>query len=176
MLGACTAMDGHQRTPRDSADDGGLRPGTTAADPAQPVDQEPPSTGAIGEPPADPTGLPTGIVTIGDDVFRVEIAATDEARLRGLMSRESLAPDAGMLFIFDAPRYLSFWMVDTLIPLDIAFIREDLTISSLDTMEPLTRTSHASIEPIPMALEVPAGEFARRGITPGDSVTITGAQ
>ena len=49
-----------------------------------------------------------------------------------------------------------------------------MTISSIDTMEPLTHTSHYSIEPVPYALEVPAGEFERRGIKPGDAITISG--
>ena len=86
------------------------------------------------------------------------------------MDRTSLADDAGMLFIFDRPLTLSFWMFNTSIPLDIAFIREDMTVSSIDTMTPFTLKSHLSIEPVPFALEVPAGEFNRRGIEAGDGV------
>ena len=111
-------------------------------------------------------------MTIGRHVFNVEVAATTESRNRGLMDRESLAADAGMLFIFDVSRYQSFWMKDTPIALDMAFIRADLTISSIDTMEPLTTMRHKSAEPVPYVLELPAGELARRGIGPGDAVSI----
>ena len=116
------------------------------------------------------SGLPTGVVRIGESEFQVEITDTDPTRTRGLMDRTSLADDAGMLFIFDRPLILSFWMFNTSIPLDIAFIREDMTVSSIDTMTPFSLESHLSIEPVPFALEVPAGEFSRRGIEAGDGV------
>ncbi|UCE61683.1 MAG: DUF192 domain-containing protein [Phycisphaerales bacterium] len=119
-----------------------------------------------------PAGLPTGTVTIGDDTINVEIADTFATRQHGLMDRNTLDADAGMLFIFDGPQFLSFWMLNTLIPLDIAFIREDLVVSSTDTMQPLTTTYHDSIEPVLYALEVPAGELSRRQIGPGDVVSI----
>ena len=92
------------------------------------------------------------------------------------MGRESLAPDAGMLFVFEVPQRLSFWMRNTLIPLDIAFIRADGSIESIDTMAPLTLNSHRSGEAVPWALEVPAGTFERLGIVPGDRVTIEGIE
>ncbi len=117
-----------------------------------------------------PSGLPTGVVWIGEHEFRVEIADTDASRTSGLMGRTSLADDAGMLFIFDRPATLSFWMFNTSIPLDIAFIREDMTVSSIDTMTPFSLESHLSTEPVPFALEVPAGELSRRGIEAGDEV------
>ena len=121
-----------------------------------------------------PSGLPTGVVRIGEHEFSVEIADTNASRARGLMGRTSLADDAGMLFIFDRPVTLSFWMFNTSIPLDIAFIREDMTVSSIDTMTPFSLDSHLSIEPVPFALEVPAGEFSRRGIEAGDEVVFEG--
>jgi uncharacterized membrane protein (UPF0127 family) len=120
--------------------------------------------------------LPTGVVRIGEHEFSVEIAATNASRSRGLMGRTTLADDAGMLFIFDRPVDLSFWMFNTSIPLDIAYIREDMTVSSIDTMTPFSLESHLSIEPVPFALEVPAGEFSRRGIEPGDEVVFAGLE
>lgn len=114
--------------------------------------------------------LPTGVVRIGEHEFWVEIADTNASRMRGLMGRTALADDAGMLFIFGEPQALSFWMSNTSIPLDIAFIREDMIVSSIDTMMPFSLELHVSIEPVPFALEVPAGEFSRRGIEAGDEV------
>ncbi|MCH8150473.1 MAG: DUF192 domain-containing protein [Planctomycetes bacterium] len=119
---------------------------------------------------ASSSDLPKGVVLIGEHEFRVEIADTNASRTQGLMDRTSLADDAGMLFIFDRPADLSFWMLNTSIPLDIAFIREDMTVSSIDTMTPHSLESHLSIELVPFALEVPAGEFSRRGIEAGDAV------
>jgi hypothetical protein len=183
-IGGCVAIDGQHRRPADTSDGPLPLPDpsqdTNMTDPADVADDTTPPPDDPGDstddPSVSPAGLPTGTVTIGGDVFRVEIARTEEDRIRGLMERESLAADAGMLFLFDAPQYLSFWMANTLVPLDVAFIREDLTISSIDTMEPLTLTPHPAIEPVPMALEVLAGEFARRNIGPGDKLTITGIQ
>ena len=129
----------------------------------------PPETGGSAS-----SDLNTPVVRIGEHEFWVEIADTDASRTRGLMGRTSLADDAGMLFIFDEPVDLSFWMFNTSIPLDIAFIREDMTVSSIDTMTPFSFESHLSIEPVPFALEVPAGEFSRRGIEAGDSVVFEG--
>ena len=120
------------------------------------------------------SGLPTGVVRISEHEFWVEIADTNASRTRGLMDRTALADDSGMLFIFDRPANLSFWMLNTSIPLDIAFIREDMTVSSIDTMTPFSLESHLSIEPVPFALEVPAGEFSRRGIEAGDEVVFEG--
>lgn len=119
-------------------------------------------------------GLATGVVRIGDDAFHVKIADTPASRTRGLMERTTLAEDEGMLFVFEDPGILSFWMFNTPLPLDIAFIRDNMTVSSIDTMEPFTLDSHRSIEPVLFALEVPAGEFATRNIQPGDSVEFEG--
>lgn len=123
-------------------------------------------------PLVSPAGLPLGTVTIGAHTFRVEFAETFATRVRGLMFRRTLAADAGMYFVFDEPEVLSFWMLNTLIPLDIAFIREDLTIANIDTMQPETTNQHYSNGPALYALEVPAGELARRGIRAGDVVTV----
>ena len=74
-------------------------------------------------------------------LFTVEIAADRESQNRGLMWRESLAPDAGMLFIFDPPRHTQFWMKNTLIPLDMIFL------------DPLGRIQHIERKAVPQTLE-----------------------
>lgn len=118
-----------------------------------------------------PAGLPLRTLAIGDDTFTVEVAATPQAQQRGLMQRTALDTDAGMLFIFDYDQQLGFWMLNTLIPLDIAFIDSSGTILNIETMQPETLNFHNSDGLARYALEVNAGEFARRGIKAGDVIT-----
>lgn len=117
-----------------------------------------------------PAGLPLRTLAIGDDTFTVELATTAQAHQRGLMLRSSLDADAGMLFVFEEDQQLGFWMVNTLIPLDIAFLDSGGTILNIETMQPETTNFHYSDGPARYALEVNAGEFARRGIKAGDVV------
>lgn len=102
------------------------------------------------------------------------VADTDETRQLGLMNvtESELSADHGMFFVFDADRALSFWMRNTIIPLDIAYIRSDGTIVKTYTMEPLNEMGYPSIEPARFALEVRAGQFEEWGITAGDRVNI----
>lgn len=121
-----------------------------------------------------PAGLPLRTIAIGAHVFQVELAATPQAHQRGLMLRTALDTDAGMLFVFAEDQPLGFWMVNTLIPLDIAFMDSAGTILNIDTMQPETTDFHYSDGPARYALEVNAGEFARRGIQAGDVVVEVG--
>src|SRR5690349_13684913 len=83
---------------------------------------------------AAPT-LPVETITIdtknGPHSFDVEIAADDESREHGLMFRTAMAPDAGMLFDFHTPQMVSFWMENTVIPLDMLFVRADGTVARI---------------------------------------------
>jgi len=91
---------------------------------------------------------------------QVEIAATPSERERGLMGRPSLADRTGMLFVFEQEQPLSFWMKDTLIPLDVIFFRSDGTYVSAETMVPCQADPcplYSAAEPSGLALEVPAG-------------------
>jgi uncharacterized membrane protein (UPF0127 family) len=101
------------------------------------------------------------------DTVRAELADTDAARERGLMLRSSLAENGGMLFVYPEPIPLSFWMKDTWIPLDLAFLDDDGVIVGITTMEPLSETWHASPIPVRYALEVRGGWFEERGIQVG---------
>src|SRR5215472_16519841 len=69
----------------------------------------------------------------GPAKFRVEVANDMESQERGLMYRKELAPNAGMLFDFGRPRFVTFWMKNTYIPLDMLFVRGDGTISSIES-------------------------------------------
>ena len=98
----------------------------------------------------------------------LEIAQTDPDRQRGLMGRQSMAVDQGMLFVFPQATRGGFWMRDTLIPLSIAFIEADGTIVDIQDMQPLDETPHAPPRPYRFALEVNQGWFAANRVKPGD--------
>jgi uncharacterized protein len=111
--------------------------------------------------------LPAVKLTAGIHVITAEAATTDRARMVGLMHREKLPPNHGMLFVFDAKSQQCFWMRNTVVPLTIAFIEDDGTIVQLADMAPGTEVSHCSQKPVRYALEMEQGWFAKRGIAPG---------
>ncbi|MDB5541214.1 MAG: hypothetical protein JWQ89_2941 [Devosia sp.] len=109
--------------------------------------------------------------TNGDHAFTVEVVDTPEARAKGLMLRRSLAPDAGMLFDFKESRPVSFWMSNTLIPLDMVFIKADGTVANIHAdARPMDLTSIPSEGPVMFVLEIPGGRAAELGLAPGDHV------
>ncbi len=116
-----------------------------------------------------PPGLHT--IHINGAPLKVEIAQTLEASRLGLMFRESLPEDQGMLFVFPQKHILSFWMRNTFIPLDIAFIDEAGVIVDIQRMAPLDETiNYISAAPALYALEVNAGWFEKQGIKVGAQV------
>jgi uncharacterized membrane protein (UPF0127 family) len=100
----------------------------------------------------------------------VEVARTPEERNLGLMGRTHLGKDEGMLFIFEAEDFHSFWMKNTFIPLSIAFIDKDRRIVWMTEMKPMTLDSHVPPKPILFALEMNKGWFSSHGIKVGDTV------
>ena len=114
--------------------------------------------------------LPTLELRIGSHRLVAEIAATAETRSIGLMNRFSLKPDHGMLFVFEAPQPLAFWMRNTYVPLSIAFIDADGRILNIDDMAPRTDGTHPSKGLALYALEMKKGWFADRGIRAGDRI------
>ncbi|WP_428246809.1 DUF192 domain-containing protein [Ferrovibrio sp.] len=121
------------------------------------------------------TGLPVSDLVIntagGPKKFRIELANTDASRSRGMMFRSQMAPDAGMLFDFFTEQPASFWMRNTLIPLDMIFIKADGTILNIHQRAiPHDETSINSAGPVRAVLEVNGGTAARLGIKAGDRV------
>lgn len=114
--------------------------------------------------------LPTTELVINGHRITAEVAATVASRSIGLMRRFSLRTDNGMLFVFDAPQPLAFWMKDTYIPLSIAFVGADGRIINIEDMAPQTETTHNSRGSALFALEMKKGWFAQHGITVGDHV------
>jgi hypothetical protein len=113
-------------------------------------------------------------VEVGGKRYSVEIADDDAERARGMMFRDELAPDAGMLFIWRRPAPRSFWMRNTRIPLDIVYIGPDRRIVGWALNTPPCRTrrcpSYPSGAPAQYVLEVNAGEMQRLGVELGDPV------
>ncbi|MFL6752153.1 MAG: DUF192 domain-containing protein [Sphingomicrobium sp.] len=102
--------------------------------------------------------------------FTVAVAATPEEQERGLMFRRALGPDEGMIFPYDPPQNVAFWMRNTLIPLDILFIRSNGTIARITTARPLDETPLPGGEPVVAVLEIGGGRAAQLGIREGDVV------
>jgi len=107
----------------------------------------------------------------GAQHFTVEVVTTPEAQAQGLMFRKSLAPDAGMLFAFGSNEPRSFWMKNTILPLDMIFIRSTGEIVAIaQNTVPYSLKPISPREPASAVLEVNAGTVARLGIKIGDHV------
>ena len=87
------------------------------------------------------------------------------------MFRRSLAPNEGMLFSYAPPQPVAFWMKNTLIPLDMIFVRQEGTIARIATARPLDETTVPSGEPVSMVVEIRGGRAAELGIKEGDRVS-----
>ena len=107
----------------------------------------------------------------GDHAFHVEVVDTPESRAKGLMFVKDLADDAGMLFDFKEERPVSFWMQNTLIPLDMIFIGTDGVVKTVHAnARPMDTTSISSGVPVRYVLEIPGGVAASIGLQPGDTM------
>jgi uncharacterized membrane protein (UPF0127 family) len=106
-------------------------------------------------------------LTVGMFVIDAAVATNDADREQGLMYRTQLAPNEGMLFVFPENAVHCFWMKNTLIPLSIAFIRADGTITDIDEMDAETTNNHCPRNNGVYALEMSKGWFEAKGIKPG---------
>ena len=111
-------------------------------------------------------------ITVGKDIYHIEAAVTREEQSLGLMNRDELKPDEGMIFIYGEDRKLSFWMKDTYVPLSIAFIAKDGTIKEIHHMKPESLTHVNSTHSVRYALELPLGSFERSGAGIGDRIIL----
>jgi uncharacterized membrane protein (UPF0127 family) len=127
--------------------------------------------------PTAPSGLETVTLTFingdGKEVeLLAEIADEPQERSRGLMFRESLDENAGMIFVFGGETNAGFWMENTTIPLSIAFIDAGGTIVDIHDMQPLDRTLTHSSEPYYYAVEVNQSWYERNNIFVGDRMEV----
>jgi uncharacterized membrane protein (UPF0127 family) len=129
-----------------------------------------PTAHAAAAGPVNPP-LPTRTLRIGDARLVVEVAQTSDQRTIGLMNRFSLQPDHGMLFVFDRPQPLAFWMRNTYIPLSIAFVDANGKILNIEDMQPQDESTHPSRGPALYTIEMRRGWFAGKGIQAGDKVS-----
>ena len=114
--------------------------------------------------------LPEVKIEMNNKIYKFEVAATNEARSKGLMFRKKLGKNEGMLFVYKQKSILYFYMKNTLIPLDIAFIDDNHKIIDIQSMEPLDETTITSNGKAMFALEVNRGFFERIGVKQGDEI------
>ena len=114
--------------------------------------------------------LPLVRLTAGMHVIQAEVADAFGTRMQGLMKRESLAPNHGMLFLFDGDEPQCMWMKNTLIALSVAFIDAQGAVINIADMQPHSEESHCSARPGRYALEMKQGWFREKGIKPGAKV------
>jgi uncharacterized membrane protein (UPF0127 family) len=122
---------------------------------------------AAGTVAAQQPPLPTVQLGAGMHLVRAEVADRDASRAMGLMHRTSLAPNGGMLFVFDDDAVHCMWMKNTPLPLSVAFIDAGGAIINIADMQPRTEVSHCAARPARFALEMAQGWFAERGIRAG---------
>jgi len=114
-----------------------------------------------------PQSLPKIRLNAGIHNIEAQLAQTPQQREIGLMFRASMPANEGMLFAFERPAQQCFWMKNTLIPLDIAFVDDAGAIVNIEHMKAQTLDSHCSEKPVRYVLEMNDGWFAKRGIKPG---------
>lgn len=102
--------------------------------------------------------------------YTVEVARTEAQQARGLMYRKTMPRDRGMIFPFQPPRFASFWMENTYLPLDIIFIGPDRRVLNIVQGKPMSRAILNSIGPASAVLELNVGEADRIGLEPGDLI------
>ena len=107
----------------------------------------------------------------GMHLIQAEVAQTDPQRQQGLMHREKMASNHGMVFVFDQAAPQCMWMKNTLLPLSVAFIDADGKIVNIEDMQPQTLDSHCSAKPVKYALEMNLGWFKQKNVKPGSAIS-----
>jgi uncharacterized membrane protein (UPF0127 family) len=121
------------------------------------------------EPAAAQPRLETARFALGSTTVTAELARTEEQKQTGLMFRKKMGDNEGMLFFFKEPRQMAFWMMNTLLPLSIAYLDASGNILEIHDMQPLdTRTTPSKSNVVSLALEMNQGWFELNHIKPGD--------
>lgn len=118
-------------------------------------------------------GLATVDMRIGSQNYTLEVANTAATRQRGLMERNSMPADRGMIFVFEEEQPLSFWMKNTRFPLEILYLDAGGQVVSIHEMKPYdTRTNYRSARPAKYAIELNVGQVKKAGVKVGDVLKI----
>jgi uncharacterized protein len=125
---------------------------------------------ATGAASAQQGAFPVTKLSAGMHLIKAEVAATDPHRQQGLMYREKMANNDGMVFVFAQPATQCMWMKNTLLPLSVAFIDDQGKIVNIEDMKPQTLESHCSTKPVRYALEMNLGWFKQKNIKPGMAI------
>ncbi|MBM4051633.1 MAG: DUF192 domain-containing protein [Planctomycetes bacterium] len=171
------------RAPATAPAAGDAPPAAVPVCPAPPADDDPLPTQI---PNLSDAGLPVVRLTLGSEPFDLELAATDDAIAKGLSGRDRVRRHRGMLFVMPYSREQGFWMIDCLVPIDIAFMNEQGVVTAVHTMktEPPQRADESrgayevrlprypSGAKARYAIELAAGEFARLGIAKGSEIKV----
>lgn len=114
-------------------------------------------------------------IAVGGQMVRMQVALEPQEQQRGLMFREKLRPNEGMIFVFDRPRRLSFWMKNTPLPLDIGYFDAEGVLREIYPLRPFDETSVISRRAdLQLALEMERGWYAANGVAPGAALDLPG--
>lgn len=116
------------------------------------------------------SAMPRTELSAGMYRIEVEVAATQENRMTGLMQRRSMPANQGMLFVFTQPQRHCMWMKNTLLPLSVAFLDDEGRILNVEDMQPQTEDNHCAAKPARFALEMNLGWFRQKGVRPGQKI------
>ncbi|AXS79247.1 DUF192 domain-containing protein [Dechloromonas sp. HYN0024] len=122
---------------------------------------------AIGSLAWAQSAMPVIELSAGFHRIEAEVAANDQNRQIGLMKRQSMPVQRGMLFVFNHENTHCMWMRNTLLPLSVAFMDAEGKIINIEDMQPQTEDNHCARRPARYALEMNIGWFAQRGLKPG---------
>ncbi len=115
--------------------------------------------------------LPRVTLSAGMHLIQAQVASTPQQRTIGLMFRQEMPANEGMLFVFEQPAGQCFWMKNTLLPLTAAFVADDGTIVNLADLQPQSLDSHCSAQPVRYVLEMNQGWFGKRGLKAGSRLS-----
>ena len=118
--------------------------------------------------------MPEQQIKVGSQTLKVEVASNEDDRQLGLMHRDKMAAQHGMLFIFDNSGQYCMWMKNTLIPLSVAFADENGKILNIEDMQPQTKNQHCAMGAARYALEMNMGWFAKHQVQPGMRIELSG--
>jgi uncharacterized protein len=126
-------------------------------------------------PQTDESEMRSDRISIGSESITVEVAKSDQERTFGLMGRAELPADRGMLFVYDEPRVVTFWMRGMLIPIDMVFLRDQEVIAVIADVPPCLEDpcpTYGPDSPVDAVLELAAGRAATLGVAPGHTIPI----